>query len=127
MVLLANDHIAALYTNENSVSSMAAGLLLLVAMYQLFDNVQATGIGALRGYKDTSTPMFIALFSYWVVGLPIAAVLGLGNSTLSIEPMGVYGFWWGLAIGLAVAAVIITLRFMLVSRSAQHINKLALR
>jgi MATE family multidrug resistance protein len=126
-VLLANDHIAALYTNENSVSSMAAGLLLLVAMYQLFDNVQATGIGALRGYKDTSTPMFIALFSYWVVGLPIAAVLGLGNNTLNIEPMGVYGFWWGLAIGLAVAAVIITLRFVLVSRSPQHINKLALR
>ena len=127
VVLLANDQIAALYTNETSVASMAAGLLLLVAMYQLFDNIQATGIGALRGYKDTSTPMYIALFSYWVVGLPIAALLGLGNSSWNLQPMGVYGFWWGLAIGLAVAAVIITTRFVLVSQSPQHINRLARR
>ncbi len=127
VVLLANDQIAALYTNESNVSSVAAGLLLLVAMYQLFDNVQATGIGALRGYKDTSTPMFIALFSYWVVGLPIAAMLGLGNAALNIPPMGVTGFWWGLALGLLVAAVIIIWRFARVSRSPQQIKKLALR
>lgn len=123
--LLANEQIAALYTNEASVAKVAAALLLLVAMYQLFDNIQATGIGALRGYKDTGTPMVIALVSYWVIGLPIAAVLGLGNEALGIEPLGVYGFWVGLAIGLAVAAVAITLRFLQVSRSSAQIERLA--
>ena len=127
ILLLANNEIASLYTSDLTVAGSAAGLLLLAAMYQLFDNLQVTAIGALRGYKDTRTPMFVAIFSYWLVGLPVGATLGFGSQWLGIPALGVTGFWWGLAAGLAVAAIILVYRFHAISNSDARIRQFALR
>ena len=53
-------------------------LLLFVAVFQLFDDSQVTALGALRGFKDTRATMWIAMASYWGVGLPVGVVLGFG-------------------------------------------------
>ena len=52
-----------------------------------------------------NTIFLMAAFSYWGVGLPASYVLGF--------PMGFggAGIWWGLVIGLAVAAVLMSWRF----------------
>jgi len=89
---------------------------------KLLDALQATGVGALRGYKDTRIPMYIALFSYWVVGFPLECILGFG---LLGEPMGVYGFWLGLAIGVGTAAILISIRLWRVSADAAFIRRRA--
>ena len=90
---------------EPEVAALAAALLGIAAMFQLFDGVQAAIAGALRGLKDTRVPMLIAAAAYWGVGLTVGGVLGLSLGA------GARGLWWGLTLGLAVAAVGLSTRF----------------
>jgi len=118
---LRTDMVAA-YTNDPNVADLSSVLLLFVVVFLVFDAIQATAAGTLRGYKDTRVPMFIALFSYWGVGLPIECILGFGWIG---EPMGVYGFWLGLAAGVGTAAVLMSFRLWSTSKNIHLINKLA--
>ena len=56
---------------------LAAGLLLMAAMFQLSDGVQVGAAGALRGFKDTADADGLCMFSYWVVGFPLAYYFGV--------------------------------------------------
>lgn len=95
---------------DAEVARLAATLLGIAAVFQLFDGAQAAVAGALRGLKDTRVPMLIAAVAYWGVGLTTAAGLGLGLG------WGAPGLWWGLTLGLAVAAVGLSLRFARLTR-----------
>ena len=88
-----------------AVVDLAKKLLGIAAVFQLADGIQVTAVGALRGIKDTQVPMLIGIFAYWCVGFTSGYVLGF--------PLrwGGVGLWWGLAIGLAIAAAILTWRF----------------
>lgn len=85
-------------------------LLTVAAAFQLVDMVQVVALSLLRGLRDTAVPMAIALFSYWAVGLPVAALLGFPVG------LGGVGIWAGLALGLTVAATLLTGRFWLRDR-----------
>ena len=87
------------------VISLAAAFLAIAAMFQLFDGLQVSASGALRGLKDTRVPMLITLFAYWFVGIGSGAFLGFAAR------LGGRGLWLGLVIGLAVAAVLLAWRF----------------
>ncbi|HEY9630029.1 MAG TPA: MATE family efflux transporter [Coleofasciculaceae cyanobacterium] len=88
-----------------AVVDLAKTLLGIAAVFQLVDGIQVTAAGALRGIQDTRVPMLIGIFAYWCVGLTSGYVLGFQLR------WGGVGLWWGLAIGLAIAAVILTWRF----------------
>ncbi len=90
---------------DPEVAALAATLLGVAAVFQLFDGVQASVAGALRGLKDTRAPMVIAGVAYWVVGIGVGWVLGLRWGG------GAPGLWWGLTLGLVVAAVALSARF----------------
>jgi len=91
---------------ENAVLvGFALQYLIIAAAFQLFDGMQAVAAGALRGLQDTSVPMWIALFAYWVPGIGTALTLGF------LTPLQGVGVWIGLATGLAVAAVLLTWRW----------------
>jgi multidrug resistance protein, MATE family len=87
------------------VVTVAKNLLGVAAWFQLVDGIQVTANGALRGLKDTYIPMMIGIVAYWGIGLTsgyvLSARMGLGG----------VGLWWGLAIGLAIAAIVLTWRF----------------
>jgi MATE family multidrug resistance protein len=85
------------------VALLSATLLLFVAVYIIVDSAQATAMGALRGYKDTRGPMLIAFGGYWLFALPLGTALGLGWVP-GVGALGVYGFWIGLSLGLALVA-----------------------
>lgn len=85
-------------------------LLGVAAVFQWVDGGQVIAAGALRGLKDTRIPFLIGILAYWGVGLPSGYWLGFGLG------MGGFGLWWGLALGLTVAAVILTVRFARLSR-----------
>lgn len=87
------------------VVELAQVLLGVAATFQLFDGIQVIAAGALRGLKDTRIPMVIGIFAYWGIGL--ASGYGLGM----VLGWGAVGLWWGLALGLAVAAGVLTWRF----------------
>ncbi|BDI14211.1 MATE family efflux transporter [Nostoc cf. commune SO-36] len=91
--------------NNADVVALAVKLLGVAAIFQIVDGVQVTAAGALRGLKDTRIPMLIGIFAYWCVGLFTGYTLGISSGS------GAIGLWWGLAIGLAIAAIIMTWRF----------------
>jgi MATE family multidrug resistance protein len=83
---------------------IASRLLVIAAIFQVFDGVQAVAAGALRGYRDTFVPMLLAGFGYWGAGF-------LGGWLLAFPlGYGAVGLWWGLALGLAVVAILLTMR-----------------
>jgi MATE family multidrug resistance protein len=86
---------------------IAIGVVLLAAaaLFQLADAAQVMALSLLRGVQDTRVPMIIATLSYWVVGMPVAYVLGF------VLNWGGVGDWLGLAIGLALAGVFMMWRF----------------
>jgi MATE family, multidrug efflux pump len=86
---------------------IARRLLLIAAVFQVFDGMQVIAAGALRGYKDTMVPMALAGFGYWAAGF--------GGGWLLAFPLGygAVGLWWGLALGLAVVAILLTVRLHL--------------
>lgn len=82
------------------VFRLAVAFLLVAAVFQLADGIQAVGAGALRGLQDTRMPMLFAGFGYWVIGFGVAVWLGFAT------PMQGVGIWIGLAAGLGVTAVL---------------------
>jgi len=122
LIYLLRDWLVGVYTTETAVMSLASTLLLFVVFFLFFDASQATFVGTLRGYKDTRIPMYIALFRYWGVGLPIALITSYG---IIGEPMEVYGIWLGLAIGVGTAALLLGYRLWKVSADHALIRRLA--
>lgn len=98
--------IGSIYTPEPAVVALGAQLLAIAAIFQLSDGLQAAAAGALRGLKDTRRPMFLTAFAYWGVGMPAGAWLAY-----ELE-MGSRGIWWGLALGLTTAAVLLGFRLL---------------
>ncbi len=88
-----------------AVIAVGSVLLAAAALFQLVDAGQVMALGLLRGVQDTRVPMVIAAISYWVIGMPASYLLGFGLG------WGGVGIWLGLASGLAVAAVLLMLRF----------------
>jgi len=101
---LAGGWIARGFTTDPDVATLAARLLLVAAIFQIFDGGQVVGVGALRGLTDVRIPTFITFIAYWLVALPAACLLGFKAR------LGAIGIWTGLAAGLACAAVLLTVR-----------------
>lgn len=93
-----------LYTPDPDIIALGARLLLLAAVFQVFDGAQVAGGSVLRGAAETRSPMVIAGIGYWVVGVPIAYLLAFPGG------LGPVGVWIGLSAGLAVAAILLGIR-----------------
>lgn len=115
-IVVFTESIAGLYTDDSLVLELAVSLLLVAAVFQVFDGIQVSAAGALRGYHDTRIPMVIGLFSYWLVGLPISWYLGL---YLEVGPVGL---WIGLVTGLVAAAFLLSHRYHRISLRAATIS-----
>ncbi len=90
---------------NTEVIRLATVFLSVAAMFQVFDGTQVTTAAALRGLKDTRIPMFVSLVSYWLIGIGSGVLLAFQFG------FGGRGLWFGLVLGLAVAAVLLTWRF----------------
>jgi MATE family multidrug resistance protein len=106
--------IAGLYLRASAknmaVILQAATFLHVAALFQLADGQQVVMAMSLRGLKDARVPMLLAGGSYWLVGFPLCLALGFG---LGLKGLGI---WYGLASGLASAAILMTARFVLLAR-----------
>jgi MATE family multidrug resistance protein len=92
--------------SENlAVFYLASHLLKIAALFQIFDALQVTSQGALRGLKDTRIPMLLGLLCYGGIGLGSAIILAYplqGRET---------GLWLGLTLGLMAAGLTLSSRF----------------
>jgi MATE family multidrug resistance protein len=90
-----------LYTHDAEVIALCAAILPIAAAFQIFDGAQVAGCGVLRGMGRTRPAALFNLISYWLLGLPLGAWLGLRAG------FGLAGIWWGLCIGLACVAALL--------------------
>ncbi|AZQ83736.1 MATE family efflux transporter [Colwellia sp. Arc7-635] len=118
LTLLFSKEIAAIYTIDKEVLDLAASLMFLAALFQFSDAIQVISAGALRGYKDTKSILYITFFSYWIVGLSLGLILGLTDWI--VPATGPYGFWIGFIVGLTVAAVLLAWRLKVVQNRLEQ-------
>jgi MATE family multidrug resistance protein len=85
-----------MFTSSTAVFALGRRLLLVAAMFQLFDGLQGVCTGLLRGLGDTRTPMIGNLAGHWLLGLPV------GYALCFWWGWGVIGLWAGLSTGLIV-------------------------
>ncbi len=99
-----NQYLPYIITNDPAVIPLAAQLLIIAGVFQLFDGTQVVGLGTLRGMGDVKIPTFITFIAYWIIGLPVAYLLGIYFN------MGVEGIWYGLTLGLLTSSVLLYFR-----------------
>ncbi len=100
-----------LYTDDVEVIRIVAIIMPVAAAFQVFDAIQSVALGVLRGAGDTRMPAIVNIVGYWLVGLPVAAWLGL---RLHGGPRDI---WVGLLVALG------TLSVMFLFRMHQVINR----
>src|SRR5690606_14086699 len=96
--------LARLYTDERDVLALAAILLPIAGVFQVFDGLQVVAVGLLRGLGDTRVPMLLHMIAFWLIGTPLSIFFAL-----ALE-LGAGGLWWGRVAGLAAVAVLLVLR-----------------
>jgi MATE family multidrug resistance protein len=101
------EQLARLYTRDPEVIAMAALLLPIGAVFQVFDSVQTVGGGILRGAADTTFPAALAFLGFWLLGLPAGWYLAFEAGH------GVSGLWWGMTVGLAAVSLLLVGRIAL--------------
>nr|WP_320049884.1 MATE family efflux transporter [uncultured Desulfuromonas sp.] len=117
IIALFPDSCVAIYTSDEHLRDAAAALVIYAAIFQIPDATQVSCAGALRGFKDTRVPMFLQIFAYWGIALPIGGYLGL------ILNWGARGFWIGLICGLSSAAVLLLWRLRVMLRRTSAANE----
>jgi MATE family multidrug resistance protein len=114
MFLLLRDWLPTLYLDTNNIAKtlensevilIASELLIIVALFQIFDGLQVAILGALKGMQDVKIPTLITFIAYWIIGFPICFYLGLHT------PLKSAGIWIGLSVGLVSASIMLFIRF----------------
>lgn len=92
------------FSRESEIIAICSKLLVIAAMFQLFDGLQVTMIGVLRGLQDVKVPTFVTLIAYWIVGIPMAWLLAY---KVHLKTSGI---WFALLTALALVAVSLAFR-----------------
>lgn len=113
--------VVALGSPDSMVRAVAAGLVIYVAGYQIFDAIQTIAAFALRGYHVTFLPLGIHLTSFWLFGLGGGYWLAFnGAAWLGVAPMGAAGFWCAALLATVIAAIGLLSLLLWVQSNRQH-------
>lgn len=105
MYALLPRQLATLMGAPAEVLPLVVPLLMVCAVFQISDGIQGVGAGVLRGAGETRFTFYANMVGHYLVGLPVALVLGFGLK------LGVVGIWWGLCAGLTAVALALFWRF----------------
>ena len=108
--------LAGLYSRDAEVVALAAGLIPIAGLFQVFDGTQVVASGILRGIGDTRFPMLASALGFWLVGLPASLLLGFSAR------LGAEGLWWGSLVALMMVAALLLYRVrMRLRRSMERV------
>lgn len=93
------------FTRDNAVILLGVKLMGIVALFQFFDGLQVTLTGILRGMEQTKLSSIVVFIGYWVLGIPFGLLLAYQYE------LKVFGLWIGLAVSLALVAIILSFSF----------------
>ncbi|MEZ5103013.1 MAG: MATE family efflux transporter [Draconibacterium sp.] len=103
--VIARNILPFMFTTDVDVITIAARLLIIAAIFQVFDGLQVVMLSTLRGMADVKIPMIIAFFAYVILGIPTSYLLAFQFH------MGPSGIWFGYLIGLGTAGILFYRRF----------------
>jgi MATE family multidrug resistance protein len=104
------EFLASLYIDDLSVIRLAASIMIVVGVFQLFDSLQIGSVAMLRGLHDARMPAVMGFVAYWVIGIPVGILLSIEMG------YGAVGVWCGLAVGLFVACGLLVPRLWKLTR-----------
>jgi MATE family multidrug resistance protein len=108
--ILLKGFLPTLYIDDAEVLMLASQLLVIAALFQLSDGLQVAILGALRGLQDVKVPTLICFVAYWLIGFPVSYFAG------KAEALGSMGIWLGLLTGLTASAIMLYIRFNMLSK-----------
>ncbi len=97
IVIVFSKPLLGLFTNDAAVIAIGQHYLFIVGGFYLAFMLMFIFHGALRGAGDTIIPMFITLFSLWIIRIPVSSFLS--------TKIGTDGIWWGIPIAWVIGAV----------------------
>ncbi|XP_057967359.1 protein DETOXIFICATION 51 [Malania oleifera] len=91
---------ARMFTNDDHIRRLTSAALPILGLCELGNCPQTVGCGVLRGCARPSTAANVNLGAFYVVGMPVAVVLGFGLG------FGFVGLWLGLLSSQVCCAVL---------------------
>lgn len=104
IVILFKKQLMGLFTNDAEVIRIGSQYLLIVCSFYLLFTVMFKINGVLRGAGDTLIPMFISLFSLWVIRIPFAWIFS--------SRIGETGIWWAIPAGWLIGLILYYLYYI---------------
>ncbi len=103
--LALRDQLFHVFSNDPAVLGLGAGLVVIIALFQLPDGLRMTSVGILQGAGDTLFPMFASASVLWLIFIP-------GTWWLVIHEGGSAAQAWMLGAGCyTLVALLLWLRF----------------
>lgn len=104
LFVILKDLLPTMFIQDNTVVSIASSLIIIAALYQLFDGLQIVGLGVLRGFSDVTIPMYLSVVAYILIGITSGYLIAFKAG------LGIQGLWYGLCIGLMSASLMFAYR-----------------
>ncbi len=104
------ESIPAFFIDRYEVIGIASGLMIIAGAFQLFDGLQVTMLGALRGLEDVRLPFGMLLIAYFLLALPAGWVFAF------YFKMGPPGIWYGYLLGLFSISMFLLFRFRWITK-----------
>ncbi len=103
-----------LFTESQDIIELAQLLVILCAIYQIPDAIQALMAGLLRACHDTPIITWVNLTSYWLIGFPLSYTLV--RTDWIVPAMGPSGAWVSFIISLTFTSILLSKRFLSTSK-----------
>lgn len=89
-----------IFTTDENVLAVGIPVLIIAAYFEMFDGLQTSLSGVLKGLKMTKTVSACIISGYWLCGLPLGFILAYKFN------MQLKGFWLGLAFSFLAISII---------------------
>ena len=104
IIIVFGSQLMKMFTTDPNVIAIGEKYLIIVSSFYLLFSTLFTTNGVLRGAGDTLIPMFITLFSLWIIRIPGAYFLS--------AKIGETGIWWSIPIGWSMGALLSYLYYL---------------
>lgn len=98
IIVIFGSELMKMFTTDPNVIAIGEKYLIIVSSFYLLFSTLFVTSGVLRGAGDTLIPMFITLFSLWIIRIPGAYFLS--------EKIGETGIWWSIPLGWSMGALL---------------------
>ncbi len=98
-----------LFSRDKDVVSVGIDIMIVIAVFQLFDGYQVVLASILKSIGITKPIPIISFVGYWIVGIPLGLFLAIEQNLMAI------GMWVGLAIAFVLTmccSIVILKRYL---------------